>query len=56
MAFISPEVRLRGEWQNSETIYQNQVAATLCRFLNVDYRENNPQAGMPIARLFGYSN
>jgi hypothetical protein len=53
MSFISPEIRLRGEWENTETIYQNQVAATLCRFLNLDYSENNPQAGMPIARLFG---
>jgi Metalloenzyme superfamily len=56
MAFLSPEVQLRGEWKNTETIYQNQVAATLCRFLNLDYSENNPQAGKPIARLFGKSN
>jgi hypothetical protein len=52
MAFISPDVALRGEWKNTETIYQNQVAATLCRFLNLDYSENNPQAGKPVARLF----
>jgi hypothetical protein len=52
MAFISPDVSLRGEWKNTETIYQNQVAATLCRFLNLDYSENNPQAGKPVARLF----
>jgi len=56
MAFISPDVQLRGEWKNTETIYQNQVAATLCRFLNIDYSENNPQAGKPISRLFGNSN
>jgi hypothetical protein len=52
MAFVSPDVPLRGEWKNTETIYQNQAAATLCRFLNFDYSENNPQAGKPIARLF----
>lgn len=52
MAFVSPESALRGEWKNTETIYQNQVAATLCRLLNFDYSENNPQAGKPIARLF----
>jgi hypothetical protein len=52
MAFISPDVALRGEWKNAETIYQNQVAATLCKFLNLDYSENNPQAGKPIDRLF----
>jgi len=53
MAFISPDSKLRGEWKNTETIYQNQVAATLCRLLNLDYSENNPQAGKPIGRLFG---
>lgn len=53
MAFVSPDSKLRGEWKNTETIYQNQVAATLCRLLNLDYSENNPQAGKPIARLFG---
>jgi len=52
MAFISPDIQLRGEWKDTETIYQNQVAATLCRLLNLDYSENNPQAGKPIARLF----
>ncbi|QQS49164.1 MAG: phosphoglyceromutase [Acidobacteriota bacterium] len=52
MAFISPDSQLRGEWRNAETIYQNQVAATLCRFLNLDYSENNPKAGKPITRLF----
>jgi len=52
MAFISPDVPMRGEWKNTETIYQNQAAATLCRFLNLDYSENNPQAGKPIAALF----
>ncbi len=49
MSFISPESSLRGEWKNAETIYQNQAAATLCRWLKLDYSENNPQAGKPIA-------
>jgi len=52
LAAISPDSPLRGEWTNAETVYQNQIAATLCRFLGVDYSENNPQAGKPIARLF----
>ncbi len=52
MAFISPESELRGEWSGTETIYQNQAAATLCRFLGLDYSENNPEAGKPIGRLF----
>jgi hypothetical protein len=48
MAFISPDSPLRGEWKNRETIYQNQIAATLCSLLNQDYAENNPSAGKPI--------
>ena len=48
MAFISPDSPLRGEWKNAETIYQNQVAATLSQFLDQDYAENNPNAGKPI--------
>lgn len=52
MAFVSPDISLRGEWHNSETIYQNQIAATLCRLLGFDYSENNREAGKPIERLF----
>jgi hypothetical protein len=48
IAFISPDSPLRGEWKNKETIYQNQIAATLCNLLNLDYAENNPSAGKPI--------
>ncbi len=52
MAFISPDINLRGEWENSDTIYQNQIAATLSRLLNFDYAEQNPNAGKPIEQLF----
>ena len=52
LAIISPDNDLRGEWKNVETIYQNQIAATLCRYLAFDYRENNRLAGLPIERLF----
>jgi hypothetical protein len=48
MAFISPDSQLRGEWKNRETVYQNQIAATLCALLNQDYAESNPSAGKPI--------
>lgn len=51
MAFISPDSNLRGEWKNTETIYQNQIAATACRFLGFDYAEQNPNAGKPIAEV-----
>lgn len=50
-AFVSPDSNLRGEWKNAETIYQNQIAATMCRFLGFDYSEQNPQAGKPISRV-----
>lgn len=52
MAFISPDLGLRGEWQNADTVYQNQIPATMCRFLKFDYSEQNPNAGKPIAKLF----
>jgi hypothetical protein len=52
MAFISPDVKRRGEWKNSKTIYQNQIAATLCRFLGIDYAENNPNAGKAVADIW----
>lgn len=52
MAFISPDVALRGEWKDAETIYQNQIAATLCKLIGLDYSEQNREAGKPIARLF----
>jgi hypothetical protein len=48
MAFISPDSQLRGEWRDTEPVYQNQLAATLCNLLNLDYAENNPSAGKPI--------
>ncbi len=48
MAFISPDSPLRGEWKNREPVCQNQIAATLCNLLNLDYAENNPSAGKPI--------
>lgn len=50
-AFISPDSDLRGEWKNAETIYQNQIAATVCKYLGFDYAEQNPNAGKPIAEV-----
>ncbi len=52
MAFISPDVKLRGEWKNTETVYQNQIAATLSKFLGFDYSEQNVNAGKPVKQLF----
>jgi predicted AlkP superfamily pyrophosphatase or phosphodiesterase len=50
-AFISPDTPRRGEWKDSPTIYQNQIAATLCKYLGFDYLEQNPNAGKPIAEV-----
>ncbi len=50
-AFISPDSDLRGEWKNAEIIYQNQIAATVCRYLGFDYAEQNPNAGKPIMEV-----
>ena len=52
MAFLSPDIDLRGEWRNVDTIYQNQVAATLSKLMGLDYSEQNRDAGSPIARVF----
>lgn len=51
-AFISPDSTLRGEWQNTATIYQNQIAATIARLLGGDYSRQDPEAGRPIDQLF----
>jgi len=48
LAVVSPDSPKRGEQRNASTLFQNQVAATLCRFLGLDYSESNPQAGKPI--------
>jgi hypothetical protein len=52
LAVLSPDSPRRGEWADEETIYQSQIAATICRFLNLDFSENNPRAAKPVARLF----
>jgi hypothetical protein len=52
MAFISPGTSLRGEWKDSKTLYQNQIAATICQYMGFDYMEQNPNAGKPIPDLF----
>ena len=52
LAVISPDSSLRGEWTGGEPVVMNQIAATLCHFIDLDYSEQNPKAGKPIARLF----
>jgi hypothetical protein len=52
LAVVSPDLKRRGEWENTETVYLNQVASTLCRFLGVDYSKHDPKAGNAIRWLF----
>lgn len=52
MAFVSPDSRRRGEWKTANPVYQNQIAATICKLLGFDYAEQNPKAGKPIEELW----
>ncbi|MEC7882087.1 MAG: alkaline phosphatase family protein [Verrucomicrobiota bacterium] len=52
LAVISPDSPLRGEWEGGEPVVMDQIAATLCRFVGLDYSEQNPKAGKPIKTLF----
>jgi hypothetical protein len=52
LAVISPDSPLRGEWAGGKPVVTDQIAATLCRFMGLDYSEQNPKAGKPIAPLF----
>jgi hypothetical protein len=48
IAIIGPDTPDVGEVSNSKIVYQNQTAATLLSFLELDYLEFNPKAGSPI--------
>ena len=56
LAAVGPDGSARGEWRKSEVIYQNQIAATLCQFLKLDFSEQNPNAGKPIGRFLADRN
>jgi len=51
MAVVGPEHTLRGAWQDTETVYMNQIAGSLSAFLSLDYSEWNADAGKPIGRF-----
>lgn len=52
MAFISPDSNVRGEWKNTESVYQNQIAATISKLLGFDYSEQYKNAGKAISKIF----
>lgn len=48
MAFVSPDVARRGEWTDHPALAANQIAATISRWLGVEYGADHPGAGRPI--------
>jgi hypothetical protein len=48
IAFASPAVARRGEWGES-ALSTNQIAATLSKWLGIDWNATHPRAGKPIA-------
>ena len=48
IALVSPGLSRRGEWKNHPPLFTNQVAATLARWLGVNWKEIRPNAGLPI--------
>jgi hypothetical protein len=52
LAVAGPDTPARGEAVPPGTVHQADIAATLLRFLGVDFRDWNPQAGPPIEAVF----
>jgi hypothetical protein len=50
MAFASPHMKARGEWRDHAPLTTSQIAATVARWLGVDWRKTHPAAGTPIAQ------
>ncbi|MFC7049799.1 alkaline phosphatase family protein [Emcibacter nanhaiensis] len=54
MAVIGPDTPAGGEMQNTEEVYQKQIAATAAKFLGLTYEDSHPDmdAGAPIDSMF----
>lgn len=48
IAVLGPDTRPLGERRQTETVYQNQIAATLAALLGEDYATAVPKAGKPL--------
>ena len=48
MAFVSPAMSRRGEWSNHEPLHTSQAAATMARWMGLDWNALRPQAGRPV--------
>jgi Sulfatase len=51
-AVIGPDTPAAGELARQDVVHQAQVAATVLRFLGLDYRDFDPGAAAPIAQAF----
>lgn len=51
-AFIGPDWPRRGEWSEGPELRASQFAATLAKVVGVDFRQEVPGAGAPIAELW----
>ena len=49
MGFMGPETPALGNRANVPAVTQSQVAATLAKFLGLDWNAEEPKAGMPVA-------
>lgn len=52
LAAVGSGVKRRGEITTDEALGQNQIAATLCLPLELDYHDDRPTAGAPIRTFF----
>jgi hypothetical protein len=48
IAFVSPRMAQRGEWQKGEPISTSQIAGTIAEWMGIDWMEEHPGAGRPI--------
>ena len=48
MAFVSPRMARRGEWQDTPALSTSQIAATLASWMDIDWNADHPNAGKPI--------
>jgi len=48
IACVSPASSRRGEWRNHPPVFTNQIAATLAKWLGVNWKQLRPNAGAPL--------
>lgn len=51
-AAVGNEIKKRGNLAPSQTLSENQIAATMCHALGVDYKKYNENIGKPMALFF----